>query len=86
MIHYIKAKISPGMFSSERAVSFSVGGVNYNLFADERCVSGDEMSVTLVGYTNGYAVVDLPGEPISSGSRVRIPAEMVLERVEEICE
>lgn len=82
MTHYIKAKISPGMFTSERSVSFSVGENNYNLIVDESDVVGDYLIVTAIERAECKVIVDLPRETFTTGRRIRVPAEVVLERLE----
>lgn len=80
MAHYIKAKISPGVFRSERSVSFSVGENNYNLIVDESDIVGDHLVVTTIKRVEREVIIDLPRETFTTGRRIRVPVEMVLER------
>ena len=72
-------KVGRGMFSSERSVRINAGGQVYNLIVDEEDVRpGDLLEVTLVGEQNGVALVDLPRESFTSGTRIEVPTSALL--------
>jgi len=76
----IKVSVKAGMFSSERSVSFSTGAVSYSLLVDEQDLTPDHLlRVILVGIEGGDAVVELPRETFTSGTRVRIPRSLLID-------
>jgi hypothetical protein len=77
----IKATIEPGVFTTERSVSFMAGERRYALFAGESTVDEGEgtMLVTVIAADGVQVLVDLPGEAIQGGRRVQIPREMVID-------
>lgn len=75
----LRVEVKPGMFQSERTVSFEAGGRRYVLVVDERDVAADNtMRVYVVDESGEEALVDLPQETFSSGSRVRVPVSVLL--------
>lgn len=75
----LRVSVQPGMFQSERTVSFEAGGRRYVLIVDERDVAPDDtMKVYVVEARGDEALVDLPRETFSSGSRVRVPVSALL--------
>ena len=75
----LRVKVQPGMFQSERTVSFEAGGRRYVLIVDENDVTPDgTLKVYVVDQRGEEALVDLPRETFSSGSRVRIPSADLL--------
>jgi hypothetical protein len=75
----LRVTVQPGMFPSERTVSFEAGGRNYTLVVDERDVAADgTLVVHVVDQRDDEALVDLPRETFTSGSRVRIPRSVLL--------
>lgn len=74
----IKVEVSPGMFSSEKTVSFSTGWATYQLVLDERqLVQGNGLPVQIVDETADDFIVNLPTDTFTSGSTVRVPRKMV---------
>jgi len=69
----IRVDVKPGVFSSERSVSFQAGGRSYSMLVDESDVHGDTMDVRVIGERNGEVLVDLPRETMHSGKRVVLP-------------
>lgn len=74
---FIKVDVAPGMFSSERTVSFWTGSAKYQLFVDERLLRGNEMPVRIVDETPDDFIVSLPSDTFTSGSTVSVPRKMV---------
>jgi hypothetical protein len=67
------------MFKSERTVSFEAGGRRYVLIVDEQDVDADgTLKVYVVDQHDDEALVDLPRDTFSSGSRVRVPSSVLL--------
>lgn len=71
-------EVSPGVFSSERFVSFRVGSKSYALFVDEGSLEDHSLEVQLVDEEGDMVLVDLPRETFDSGNRVRIPRSLLL--------
>jgi hypothetical protein len=69
----IRVNVEPGTFSTERAVSFEAGGRRYNLLVDAEDVQDNTLTVYVVAERDDLAVIDLPRETFTSGSRVTIP-------------
>lgn len=74
----IKVQVEPGMFPSERAVSFEAGGRQYTLLVDAASLTGDTLTVYVVAERDQDSIVDLPRETFTSGSRVRIPSSLLM--------
>jgi hypothetical protein len=71
-------KVSPGGFSSERAITVTAGENRYNLIVDEQDVQDGTLEVYLVAEEAGEAVIDLPRDTFTSGSRIRVPSEALM--------
>jgi hypothetical protein len=75
----IRVKVEPGMFPSERAVSFNAGNQQYTLFVDQRDIRPDDtLEVYVVAENDKEAVIDLPKDTFTSGSRIRVPSSELL--------
>jgi hypothetical protein len=75
----LRVRVEKGIFPSERTVSFETGGRNYSLVVDEQDVAADNtLVVHLVGQQGDEALIDLPRETFTSGSRVRIATSELL--------
>jgi hypothetical protein len=76
----IRVKVEPGTFSSERSVSFEVNGQKYNLIVDEEAVKDDTLEVYVIAINDkeDKALIDLPRETFTSGSRIFIPKAALL--------
>ena len=71
--------VQPGMFESERTVSFEGAGRRYVLIVDAQDIAPDNtLKVYLVDERGDEALVDLPRETFTSGSRVRVPSAVLL--------
>jgi hypothetical protein len=76
----LRVSVKNGMFSSERSVSFSAGTASYSLLVDEQDLTANNLlRVVLVGIDGSDAVVELPRETFTSGTRIRIPRSLVLD-------
>jgi hypothetical protein len=73
----IEVKVGPEVFSSETVVSLQVGGENYELIVDKRDLQGDKLKVHVVARSGGEALIDLPRETLTSGSRICVPTSML---------
>jgi len=78
----IRVDVSPGMFESERAVCFSIGALNYNLFVDQSFVSGDLLHIVVIReYDNSDDVmIELPNATFTVGRCIRVPKSILTER------
>jgi hypothetical protein len=75
----LRVNVAPGMFQSERTVSFEAGGHRYVLVVDEQDIAADNtLKVYVVDERGDEALVDLPRDTFSSGSRVRVPSSVLL--------
>ena|SRR5436309_2506164 len=74
----IHVSVKPGMFSSERAVSFQAGGKEYTLLVDQEDVQDDTLLVYVVDQRGEEAIVDLPRDTFTFGNRVRVPSSVLL--------
>jgi hypothetical protein len=74
----LRVEVQPGMFKSERTVSFEAGGRRYVLMVDEEDVKDGTLAVYVVDQQGDEALVDLPRDTFSSGSRIRIPNSALL--------
>jgi hypothetical protein len=80
---YVKvSSVEPGMFSSERAVSFAIENRRISLVVDESAVdeSRNLLRVAVVDRTSTKALIDLPGEPFNAGARLFVPADLLIEK------
>ena len=73
----IPVEVHPGMFPSERAVSFQAGGKEYTLLVDARDVENETLRVSVVEEGDIEALIDLPRDTFSSGPRIRVPKELL---------
>ena len=71
----IRVDVGPGVFSSERSVSFNAGGILYAMFVDAADVSGNMLHVSVLGEVDGDVWVDLPRETVNAGRRVLLPKD-----------
>ena len=76
---YLRVKTSPGMFSSERCAAFSANGQHYSLLADESFFQDELMEVYLIEPVEDQIIVQLPADTFTSGCRIRVPWEMLIE-------
>jgi hypothetical protein len=75
----LRVRVEKGLFPSERTVSFEAGDRSYSLVVDEQDVAPDDtLMVHVVDERGDEALVDLPRETFTSGSRVRIPTSELL--------
>lgn len=74
---YIRVRVEPGMFSSERYVMFDAGDQSYGLFVDERDVHDNLIPVYVVAEHGDQAIVDLPRETWTTGNRIQVPTEIL---------
>lgn len=70
---HLRVNVEAGMFDTERTVSFQAGERNYTLIVDEEDVQDNTLEVFVVAQDNGEAIVDLPRDTFTSGSRIRVP-------------
>lgn len=85
----ISCSISPGMFSSERAISIDLpDGRKVSAFVDRRDVIPDRdvkpgkeyrghVRVFLVEFRNDSAIVDLPQPGLTEGPRLKVPKDLI---------
>jgi hypothetical protein len=70
----VRVEVSPGLFSSERTVRINAGDRSYQLLVDASNLCGNEgLWVHILDENDKEAIVDLPQETFSSGSRIRLP-------------
>ena len=74
---YIDVEVSAGMFSCERVVEFSAGDRNYCLFVDESSLRDNSLEVYLIELLEDEAIIELPRDTFTSGTRVRVPRDML---------
>lgn len=74
---WLPVDVKPGLFSSERSVTFDTGKAKYSLIVDQADLSGGNLAVYIVAEQGNEAVIALPRETFTSGSRVRVPREVV---------
>jgi hypothetical protein len=75
----IQVDVGQGSFSSERAVSFVAAGKKYSLVVDESDIENGMLVVYVVEEMGEEAIVDLPRETFTTGSRIRVPRVLVQE-------
>jgi hypothetical protein len=74
----IKVQVSPGVFSSEKTVSFSTGFATYQLVLDEsQLFNGVSLPVEIIDETADGYLVSLPTDTFTSGSTVHVPRNIV---------
>jgi hypothetical protein len=74
----LKVKVEPGMFSHERFVTISTGNGDFYLYVDVSSLVGDLLRVFPVYQVDDEVLVDLPQETLTTGSRIRVPREMLV--------
>lgn len=74
----IRVHVEPGVFRSERSVSFNAGGQTYAMLVDEQDVEGDLLNVMVLGESQGEVWIDLPREAIRGGRRVKLPRSSLI--------
>ena len=80
--YYLRGKLFPGMFPSERALMFEDSqGRTVSVLVGERAVTplGDDglIEVTLVDERGDFKLVSLPGEVFGSGRMATVRAEQL---------
>ena len=74
----IRVEVAPGVFSSEKTVSFSTGSAKYQLVLDESQLEGASLlPVQILDETEDGYLVSLPSDTFTSGSTVRVPRQLV---------
>jgi hypothetical protein len=79
IVKRLRVHVEQGIFPSERTVSFSAGERRYSLVVDEKDLENDLLPVYVVAEGDDEALVDLPQETFTSGSRVRVPRSALLD-------
>lgn len=81
MRYKIKAdSTGPGIFASERSATITVNGKAYTLIVPaEYLVDGDYLLVEFVANRGDQALIDLPRETFTSGSRLMVPQNLLLQ-------
>jgi hypothetical protein len=74
----IRVSVHPGIFSSERYISFEAGGTGYSLFVDEADVQDGTLEVNVVAESNDEVLIDLPRDTFTTGNRIRVPKASLL--------
>lgn len=74
----IRVKVQPGLFPQERTVSFNAGNREYELVVDEEDIQDGTLQVYIVAQSGEEALIDLPRDTFSAGSRVRVPTSTLL--------
>lgn len=75
--HYITVKVEPGMFESERGVSFEAEGQHYHLLVDFADLDGDRLKVEVIDHESNYYLVRLPRETFTTGATLKLPKALV---------
>ena len=73
----IKVEVLPGVFSSEKTVSFSNGLTRYQLVLDESQLIGGSLPVEILDESAEGYLIGLPSDTFTSGSTVRVPRNLV---------
>jgi len=73
----IKVEVLPGVFSSEKTVSFSNGSTRYQLVLDESQLIGGLLPVEILDESAESYLISLPSDTFTSGSTVRVPRTLV---------
>lgn len=71
-------EVKPGMFTTERYVSFIIAGKEYSLFVDQASVNDHTLEVQLVEDYADQALVELPRDTFAAGSRVFVPKDILV--------
>ena len=70
--------IGPGVFSTENTVSFEADGKQYTLLVDKDFLTNDTLEVQVVAEGEKEALIDLPRDTFTSGSRIRISKDRLI--------
>jgi len=79
---FLRVEVGPGMFSSEKTVSFRVNGTRYTLIVDSSDVVDNVIQVVVLERKRDHAIVDLPRETFTTGNRIRVPLELLADRAD----
>ena len=71
----IRVLVEPGVFKSERSVSFKAGDRTYALLVDEQDVQGNTLVVQVIGENQDEVWIDLPREDVNAGKRIKLPKD-----------
>lgn len=74
----IRVQVGPGIFASERSVSFRAGDTNYTLLVDADDVKGDTLEVYVIAENDKEALIDLPRDTFTLGNRIRVPKTILM--------
>jgi hypothetical protein len=74
----VRVKVEPGMFSHERFVTISTERGDFYLYVDVSSLVGDLLKVFPVYQVDDEILIDLPQETLTTGSRIRVPREMLV--------
>lgn len=74
----IRVDVAPGVFKSERSVSFKTEGRSYAMIVDASDIHGNTMNVQVLEEKNDQVVVALPREPLNAGRRVTLPKSFLV--------
>ena len=87
MAFRIKVHVQPGMFASERTVSFTVDDQRYEVPAvDEFHLHGDDLDVEILDEAPGLLKIRLPSDTVAAGRTLWIPQGLVKKAPREPCE
>lgn len=67
------SNVGPGVFSNEVSATVRVGDQSYTLIVPDRYVTNDTIEVEFVAKRGDDALVNLPRETFTSGSRIMVP-------------
>ena len=70
--------IGPGVFSTENTVSFEADGKEYSLLVDKDFLQNGTLEVQVVAEGEKEALIDLPRDTFTSGSRIRISKDRLI--------
>ena len=74
----IRVSVEDGVFSSEKTVSFNVKERKLTLLVDnDDLIAGNQLRVSVLDTRGEQALVDLPREPFSGGSRLLVPTALL---------
>ena len=75
----LRVKVDAGMFGSERTVSFVAGQRVYNLLVDAVDVTDNQLEVGVIAESakEKRALIQLPRDTFSSGSRIFVPSALL---------
>jgi hypothetical protein len=75
---FIRVDVSPGMFRSERCVSFEAYGKHFESLVDQRSVNGDRLRVRVLNAEDDRVLIELPRETFTTGTRMWVSRSMLL--------